>query len=289
MSYTTYSVKRKDLTDYYLPKKDMYDLMIASINANGYGQKIFNFISTFDNSINSFNIWNPTNNRMEVYDPNNDVWYTEALAGPSLWGVTSQEGLDFLNGTFSIGGLAKLKYCNNCSNRNGLSLPTITSFSDRFGSLDEMMSQNLTDTGFLFYDYAKPQRQNYFPSVFSTTVGNYVFRDWQKTPKTELQVAADTGIPREDITMSIDNSEPIIPPKTFNYLLRWCCDPNITTVIELPYELSSKVVSFRDQSGARPPCWTASPTTDGAIEIVESVIEYEFCADCYSIHGLCRR
>lgn len=240
MSYITYSVTKKDLDSYYTPKVDVYDLMIASINEGGYGQVIYYFISTFDNSINSFNIWNPTNNRMEVYDPNNDLWYTEALAGPSLWGVTSQEGLDFLNGALSVEGYAKLKYCNNCSDRSGLPTPTISSFSSRFTSLQEMMSQSNVDKGFLFYDYAKPQRQNYFPSVFSTTVGNYIFRDWQKTPKTELQVAADTGIPRENITASLDNSEPIIPITCNKVLLNYSTDySNVCLGRPSEYEIDS--------------------------------------------------
>ena len=289
MSYITYSVTKKDLDNYYTPKSDIYNLMITSINSNGYGQAIYNFVSTNDNSLNSVNIYNTESGVMKIYVPSTNTWYSEGEAGPLLWNVSSQQGLDFLNGTYDIPGLAKLKYCNSCSDRNGLRVPTISSFSSRFTSLKNMMSLNATDTGYLFYDFALPSNQNYFKSVFATEGGIYIFRDWQNTPKTESQVSAQTGIPTAEISTSISEAKPILPSKTFNYLLRWCCDPNITTVIELPYELSSKVVSFRDQSGARPPCWTAIPTTDGAIEIVESVIEYEFCADCYSIHGLCRR
>lgn len=115
MSYQSFLVTRDDLDSYYRPKSDIYDLMINSINSNGYGQAIYNFISTDDNSLNSVNIWNSGTRSMGVYDPSTRIWYTESQAGPSLWGVTSQQGIDFLNGTYDINGLTKLKYCNGCS------------------------------------------------------------------------------------------------------------------------------------------------------------------------------
>lgn len=289
MSYRTYSVTRKDLADYYTPKSDIYNLMIASINAGGYGQVIYDFVNTFDNSINSFNIWNPDTSRMEVFNPNNNTWYLQSEAGPSLWGVSSEFGLSFLAGNASIIGLAKLKYCNGCSNRSGLPTTAISSFSSRFTSLKDMMDLNGADTGYLFYDFALPLNQNYFKSVVEIGSGNYIFRDWQNTPKTESQVAAQTGIPTAEITDSISKSEPILPPKTFNYLLRWCCNPSFTTVIELPYELSSKTIAFKDGRGTFPPCWSVEPTTDVAMEKAESVKEYEFCIDCQREQGLCKR
>jgi hypothetical protein len=195
--------------------------MIQSITSNGYGQAIYTFVSSSDSTLNSVNIYNSDRGDMGIYVPSTDTWYLQSEAGPALWGVTSQEGLDFLNGTFDIPGLAKLKYCNTCQDGNGLKTTTIQSFSSRFTSLTEMMDGDLSDTGFLFYDFELPKYQNYFPSVFSTTVGNYIFRDWQKTPKTELQVAADTGIPRENITASLDSAEPIIPIKCNKVLLSY--------------------------------------------------------------------
>ena len=289
MSYITYSVTGKDLADYYTPKSDVYRLIVASINSNGYGQAIYNFTSSYDNSINSLNIYNDGIGSMRIYVPSTNTWYSEGEAGPSLWGVSSEEGLAFLNGTYDIPGFAKLKYCNSCSDRNGLTTPVISSFTDRFTTLKDMMELNVTDTGYLFYDFALPQFQNYFKSVVEIGVGTYIFRDWQNTLKSESQVSDQTGISTTEISNSISNAQPILPPKTFNYILSWCCDPNISTSIQLPYELKFKTIVFKDPRGFSPPCWTVTPTDSEAREIVEFVDEYEFCADCQAEQGLCRR
>jgi hypothetical protein len=289
MAYQTFSVSQKDMDEYYIPLSNDFNKMIGSINANGYGQLIYNYNGPGDFTLNSYNVWNSGYGSMVVITADESVTYTESQAGPALWGVSSEVGIQFLQGLSSIEGLARIKYCNSCSDRNGLPLSTIISFTDRFRYLKELKNDFTTKVGYIFYDYSLPVNQRWYPSVYDSGLGRYVFKNYLGVNKLEAQVSSETSIPLQDITASIDNSKPILPPKTFNYLLRWCCDPNITTVIELPYELSSKVVSFKDQSGARPPCWTASPTTDGAREIVESVIEYEFCADCYRIHGLCRR
>lgn len=289
MAYITYSVTGKDLADYYTPKSDVYRLIVASINSNGYGQAIYNFTSSYDNSINSLNIYNDGTRSMRVYVPSTNTWYSEGEAGPSLWGVSSEQGLAFLNGTYDIPGFVKLKYCDSCSDRNGLPTPAISSFTDRFTTLKDMMELNVTDTGYLFYDFALPQFQNYFKSVVEIGVGTYIFRDWQNTLKSESQVSDQTGISTTEISNSISNAQPILPPKTFNYLLRWCCNPSVTTVIELPYELTSKTIAFKDQSGVYPPCWDVTPTTDVAIEKADSPPEYESCVVCQKEWGLCRR
>ena len=290
MSYITYSVTAKDLADYYIPKVDVYNLMITSINSIGYSQAIYNFTSTNDNSLNSVEIYNADVEDTMVYVPSTGIWYDKFVVGPELWSVTSQQGLDFLNGTYDIPGLAKLKYCDSCSDRNGLMLPVISSFSNRFTSLKVMMESNFTETGYLFYDSALPPFQNYFKSVVEyPSINTYIFRDWQNTPKTESQVSAQTGIPTAEISTSISEAKPILPPKTFNYLLRWCCNPNVTTIIELPYELSSKVIAFKGDGLINPPCWTAISTTDVAIERVDSVDEYEFCEECTKQFGPCKR
>jgi hypothetical protein len=241
MSYITYSVTRKDLENYYTPKKDVYDLMTQSINSNtnGYGQVIYNFTTTFDNSINSFNIWDSRSSSMIIVT-SDGLSFTEADAGPMLWGVTSQEGLDFLNGTFSIRGLTKLKYCNTCQGRNGLATPTIQSFSSRFASLNEMMDDDLVNTGFLFYDFALPKYQNYYPSVYSTNVSGYKFRNWQKTPKTEIQVAEETAIRPVDITASLQSAEPIIPIVCDTIELSYSTTPNnVCDLVQLQYNYDS--------------------------------------------------
>lgn len=288
MSYITYSVTAKDLANYYIPKVDVYNLMITSINSIGYGQAIYNFTSTNDNSLNSVEIYNADSSDTMVYVPSTNTWYDKFVVGPELWGVTSQQGLDFLVGTYDIPGLAKLKYCTDCSGANGLPVSVISSFSNRFTTLKDMMESNFTETGYLFYDFALPQFQNYFKSVVETGSGAYIFRDWQNTLKDESQVSDQTGISTTEISASISNAEPILPPKTFNYLLRWCCDPNISTVIQLTSELKSKVIYFKDPRGFTPSCWNVTPTDAEAKEIVDSVDEYGSCFDCGRDHGFCK-
>ncbi len=42
MAYSSFRVSAKDMTDYYLPRKENFDYMTQSINQNGYGQMDFN-------------------------------------------------------------------------------------------------------------------------------------------------------------------------------------------------------------------------------------------------------
>ena len=238
MSYQSFLVTRDDLDSYYTPKSGIYDLMINSINSNGYGQAIYNFISTDDNSLNSVNIWNSGTRSMGVYDPSTRIWYTESEAGPSLWGVTSQQGIDFLNGTYDINGLTKLKYCNGCSGGNGLPVPVITSFKERTQYLQELVTSYGTSDSYLFYDYAQPVRQNFFPAVLDPNTGSYVFKNYQGTNKSELQVAADTGIPRESISTSLSEAKPIIPITCNKVLLSYSTSYfNVCLGIEAEYEI----------------------------------------------------
>lgn len=283
MSYQSFLVTRDDLDSYYTPKSDIYDLMINSINSNGYGQAIYNFISTDDNSLNSVNIWNSGTRSMGVYDPSTRIWYTESEAGPSLWGVTSQQGIDFLNGTYDINGLTKLKYCNGCSGGNGLPVPVITSFKERTQYLQELVTSYGTSDSYLFYDYAQPVRQNFFPAVLDPNTGSYVFKNYQGTNKTELQVAADTRIPRESISTSLSEATPIIP-RSFLYVIRWCCGLDVE-VIEVNSSLEIRsVINFTDDKGRYPsPCFTVLAESTDAPTITGSVNStYKDCDSCWN-------
>ena len=53
MSYQSFLVTQDDLDSYYDPKSQIYSLMNESIGYNGYGQAIYNFVSSDDNTINS--------------------------------------------------------------------------------------------------------------------------------------------------------------------------------------------------------------------------------------------
>lgn len=211
MSYKTLSITSKEFDFYYSPKVNVYNYMLDSVNSIGYGQAIYNFVTSYDNSINSVNIWDNTTQSMIVLDPNNGTIYSEASVGPDLWGVTSQEGIAFLNGDYNIPGLAKLKYCNSCPDGNGLKIPTITTFKNKFTYLGTLIGDYGVTKGYIFFDWAQPLNQNFFPSVFDSRIGNYIFKNYQGTDKTELEVSVNTGIPREEITLSIDDSQPIKP------------------------------------------------------------------------------
>lgn len=289
MSYQSFLVTQDDLDSYYDPKSQIYSLMNESIGYNGYGQAIYNFVSSDDNTINSVNIWDSSKRSMMIYVISTNTWYAESQAGPSLWGVTSQQGIDFLNGNYDIDGLAKLKYCNKCSDGNGLPVPVITSFKERTQYLKELMVSYGTSESYLFYDYAQPVRQNFFPAVMDPNIGNYIFKNYQGTTKTELQVAADTGIPREDISVSLSEAEPILPPKSINYLLSWCCSKSVQIIVQVPEAIKGQYVTYKDKTGLGPPCWRViEETTEPASEKGEFNMVNNSCEECYSINGPCR-
>ena len=285
MSYQSFLVTQDDLDSYYDPKSQIYSLMNESIGYNGYGQAIYNFVSSDDNTINSVNIWNSSNRSMMIYVISTDTWYTESQAGPSLWGVTSQQGIDFLNGNYDIDGLAKLKYCNKCSDGNGLPVPVITSFKERTQYLKELMVSYGTSESYLFYDYAQPVRQNFFPAVMDPNIGNYIFKNYQGTTKSEIQVAADTRIPREDISVSLSEAEPIRPrPSTLLYVIRWCCGLN-TEIIEVNSSLELRsVINFTDDERRySSPCFTVLSRSEDRPTITGSVNStYGDCNTCWT-------
>ena len=283
MSYQSFLVTQDDLDSYYDPKSQIYSLMNESIGYNGYGQAIYNFVSSDDNTINSVNIWNSSNRSMMIYVISTDTWYTESQAGPSLWGVTSQQGVDFLNGTYDIGGLTKLKYCNECSDGNGLPVPVITSFKERTQYLKELMVSYGTSESYLFYDYEQPTRQNFFPSVVDPNTGNYIFKNYQGATKSEIQVAADTRIPRESISASLAEAIPI-RPSTLLYVIRWCCGPN-TEIIEVnsSLELGSVINFTDDERRYSSPCFTVLSKSEDRPTITGSVNStYRDCITCWT-------
>jgi hypothetical protein len=211
MSYQSFKVSTADLESYYLPKSFSYDLMLSSINSNGYGQIIYNYYGPGNFQINSYNVWDGERQSMVVKTPDLGRVYTEAEAGPGLWGVDSATGIQFLQGITDIVGLAKLKYCNSCQGRNGLPRTTISNFSNRFVSLDSMKRTYDQKYGYLFYDYDFANNQDWYISVYDQTFGNYVFKNYLGTQKNVLQVSEETGIPASFINISLQSAEPIIP------------------------------------------------------------------------------
>jgi hypothetical protein len=257
MAYQTFRVSQDDMSNYYLPQSYRYDKMINSIDSNGYGQLIYNYKGPGDFSLNSFNEWDSSLRRMVVRTADESATYTESQAGPALWGVSSEVGISFLRGDVSISGLVKLKYCNTCEDGNGLPPETITSFSNRFSYLKELISENGSDGGYVFYDYTLPKNQNWFPTVYVNKIGGYLFKDYTGINKQESEVSLETGIPSQDITASIDSAEPIKPVTNTNSVILDCCGLGRSYIISGVYEIGTVLYV---KSGI-PLCFSVKSTT----------------------------
>ena len=244
MAYETFRVSQDDMNNYYLPLSNRYEKMITSINENGYGQLIYNYNGPGNFSLNSFNEWDSSLRLMVVRTADESATYTESQAGPALWGVSSEVGISFLRGDVSISGLVKLKYCNTCEDGNGLPPETITSFSNRFSYLKELKNNYGADTGYIFYDYNLPPSQRWYPSVYDSKLGRYVFKNYLGVNKLEAQVSSETSIPLQDITASIDSAEPIKPVSNTSSVILNCCDGRTTYIIDGVYAVGT-VLSTR--------------------------------------------
>jgi len=290
MAYKSFRVSDADMTEYYLPKTDDYQQMISSISdgPTGYGQIIYNYNGPGDYTVNSYNVWESRSQSMVVIDTIGTI-YSESDAGPNLWGVGSQTGIDFLNGTTSIEGIIKLKYCNNCTDGNGLPLPTITSFKNRFTYLDIMKQEYGTTEGYLFYDYSLSNSQKWFATVFDGNISNYIFRDPNGNTKYEAQVSAETGILPQDITSSIENSEPIKPITATSSTIVNCCDGSTTFVIDGVYPIGS-VLYTKDVFPAQ--CYQVTKnSTDRADNFFMWIVFGEgrsACGECTSSYESCK-
>ena len=131
MALKSLRVTKKEIIDYYNPKVSAYQRMVNSINAGWYGQ----IIQRYSNSEileTYYNEYSYSLGQMVVYNPTTGQVLIESEAGPAFWNVSSLDGLDFLNGTYDIDGLRKLKYCNGCSDGNGLPYNTVNNFQQRF-------------------------------------------------------------------------------------------------------------------------------------------------------------
>ena len=136
MALKSLRVTKKELQTYYTPKVSDYEMMVNSINSNmGYGQIIQSYNSTetgVEVTNTYYHVYSDSYGGPIVIDKTSGVPSSIADAGPTFWGVGSNIGIDFLNGISSISGLRKLKYCDGCSDGNGLDKPVVDNFSKRF-------------------------------------------------------------------------------------------------------------------------------------------------------------
>jgi hypothetical protein len=287
MAYQTFRVSQDDMSNYYLPQSYRYEKMITSINENGYGQLIYNYKGPGDFSLNSFNEWDSSLRRMVVRTADESATYTESQAGPALWGVSSEVGISFLRGDVSISGLVKLKYCNTCEDGNGLPPETITSFSNRFSYLKELKNNYGADTGYIFYDYSLPPSQRWYPSVYDTGLGRYVFKNYLGVNKLEAQVSSETSIPLQDITASIDSAEPIKPPTITSSVIVNCCDGSTTYVIDGIYDPGATIFT----PDVKPyQCYQVTKNTSDRADNFYTWEKFGGkCTDCTTTYGSCKR
>jgi hypothetical protein len=210
MDYTTFRISTKELTDVYLPVKDGLDKMKASIISNGFGQIISNYNGPRDFTVNSYHVWDSAYDSMVVKTADDSMTYTEAQVGPSLWGVSSEVGISFLYGNTKINGLTIIKYCNGCEDSNGLPLQIIDSYSKRFQYIKELNDTYKVETSYIFYDFNLPSNQRWFPAIYDTDNGDFIFKDYLGNTKDKTQVSTITSIPVLDIDTSLDDSKPPI-------------------------------------------------------------------------------
>lgn len=249
----TYSITTDDMNSYYNPLVNRYKKMSDSIDANGYGQTIF----LYNNGVidqTFYNVWD-VDLQMMIISDDFGGYSTEYNAGPQYWGITSQEGLDFINGIMSVTNLKKLKYCNVCSDRNGLKLPVVQSFVTRFMSVQSMLDFYRLSESYLLYDFSLPKYQNFYPSakVYNMESGLYDFyyKNYQGSDITITDVELETGSTGEEINSSIDTPTPIIPtPISYNSSVISCCD-GVKYIIEGQYDVGS-VLTFLDDDNK---CW----------------------------------
>jgi hypothetical protein len=225
MALKSFRITKKELETYYDPKTSNYSMMVESINYNGYGQIIEQYIG--DEVLNTYyNIWDTKTNSMVVYEKLSGAILPEAEAGPTFFGVSANDGLAFLNGTLDISGLRKLKYCDACSDGNGLKKPVIENFKQRFTQVKELVFGNNLLEGFLFYDRELPKYQSVFPAVKIDDGVNvtFQFKNVNGTDLTPQDVSTITGKPVAEIELSVDTAPIIKPQEGANTVIISCCE-----------------------------------------------------------------
>jgi hypothetical protein len=244
MALQSVRITKKEITNYYDPKTTEYEYMVNSINSPmGYGQVIQNYAGNGSEVLNTYyHIYSYKIGAPVVYYPTANVEVPELEAGPSFWGVSAQQGLNFLNGNSTILGYRKLKYCNGCLDGNGLNKPVIENFKQRFRQVSEMvLTYNLLE-GFLFYDLALPKYQNVFPAVKVDDGVNvdYKFKNVSTgADLTPTDVSTITQKPVAEIETSVDTAPVIKPQEGANTVITSCCDEKVFYVISGQYQVGS--------------------------------------------------
>ena len=233
MALSSFKITKKLFETFYSPKVSKFDRMVSSINSPmGYGQTIESFANT--TVLNTYyHIWDNSLGVQVVMDATSGNVYSVDQAGPMFWGVTSQQGISFLNGTSSISGYRKLKYCNGCSGQNTISYNSLVDFKKKFSEVGNLITQYNTLDGYLFYDTTLPRFSNVFPAAKEDDGVNVTFRfkTVDGTDKTLSEISQITSKPIIEIEESIDLSDPVKPEEGVNSVIVSCCDEKLYHVM----------------------------------------------------------
>lgn len=238
MALKSLRITKKELQTYYTPKVSDYEMMVNSINSNmGYGQIIQAYTST-ETGVNVTNtyyhVYDNLINEVVVMDKTSGLKSSIYDAGPNFWGVSPEIGVEFLNGVAGISGLRKLKYCDGCSDGNGLDKPVVDNFSKRFRKVEELVLGNNLLEGFLFYDLELPKYSNVFPAIKKDDGVNITYQFKNVNTGADLtpeDVATITQRPIYEIEDSVNKAPIIKPQEGENTVITSCCDESISYVI----------------------------------------------------------
>jgi hypothetical protein len=253
MALTSYKITKKLFETYYSPKVSKFDIMVSSINSPmGYGQIIESYIGS--DVINTYyHVWDNSLEVQVVMDATSGNVYSVDQAGPMFWEVTSQQGISFLNGTISISGLRKLKYCNGCEDRNTIVYPSLVDFKKKFSEVGNLITQYNTLDGYLFYDTTLPRFSNVFPATKEDDGINVTFRfkTVDGTDKTLSEISQITSKPIIEIEESIDLSDPVKPEEGVNSVIVSCCDEKLYHVVEGQMKIGATATSSSYFDGSK--------------------------------------
>jgi hypothetical protein len=246
MALKSLRVTKKELQTYYTPKVSDYEMMVNSINSNmGYGQIVQAYYSTetgvevtntyyhvYDNSISEIVVMDKTSGlKSSVYE-----------AGPNFWGISSEQSYAFLYNNLRVNGLRKLKYCDGCSDGNGLDKPVVDNFSKRFRKVEELVLGNNLLEGFLFYDLELPKYSNVFPAIKKDDGVNITYQFKNVNTGADLTVEEISTITQKSIAqieVSVDTAPIVKPQEGANTVITSCCDESISYVISGQYTIGN--------------------------------------------------
>lgn len=233
MSLRTLKITKKELQNYYGPLTSDFERMVNSVNSvMGFGQVIQRYIGL--EVLNTYyHVWDNNLGEEVVIDKTSLSYYPEAQAGPMLWSVSSQEGLNFLNGVSPLPGYRKYKYCNGCSDKNTIAFQSVDNFKKRFSQVSSLIGQYGTLDAYLFYDDSLPRFTNVYPAVkYDDGVNvNFYFKNIEGTDKSLTEIQQITGKPISEIEISIDEAPIVKPQEGANSIIVSCCDERISYVV----------------------------------------------------------